>query len=101
MIIRGTTPTMTFGLPFEAETLESAFVTVQQNKTTVIEKPISACECDGRTLSAKLEQEETLALSPDINAEINLVVKTMGGERLETLQPFVKKVIDTSKDGVI
>ena len=101
MIIRGTTPTMTFSLQFDAEMLENGFVTVQQNKNTVIEKPVSACECDGNTISAKFTQEETLALSSDSNAEIRLVVKTVDGERLETLQPFVLKVVDTSKEGVI
>ena len=100
MIIRGTTPTLTFGLPFEADLLETGFVIIQQQSATVIEKELSACECSGRTVSAKLTQEESLKLSSDQNAEIRLVVKTVSGDRLET-KPIFDKVVDTSKDGVI
>ena len=100
MIIRGTTPTMTFGLPFDTEQLEVGFVTVQQNGTTIFEKPLDACNCDGKTVTARFEQEDTLKLASDGSAEIRLVVKTVGGERLET-KPTIKRVINTSKEGVI
>ena len=100
MIIGGTTPTLEFGLPFEADMLAASFVTIQQNQTTIFEKPLEACEYEGRTLKAKLTQEETLMLSCDSKAEIRLVVKTLGGDRLET-HPIVESVINTSKEGVI
>lgn len=100
MIIRGTTPTMTFGLPFEADVIETGFVIVRQNETAVIEKPLSDCDCDGKTLSAKFTQEETLRLSVTTKAEIRIVLKTIGGERHESKSIF-ERVEDTSKDGVI
>lgn len=100
MIIRGTTPTMTFALPFDTAMIALGYVTVQQNGITVFEKPVSACECDGSTLSAKLAQEDTLKLASDSNAEIRLVVKTLGGERLESFK-IIERVTDTSKEGVI
>lgn len=100
MIIRGTTPTMTFGLPFDTEHLDVGFVTVQQNSSTIFEKPLSVCNCDGRTVTARFEQEETLKLMSNTSAEIRLVVKTNAGERLET-KPVIKRVINTSKEGVI
>lgn len=100
MIIRGTTPTLEFGLPFDTEMIDIGYVTVQQNKTTIIEKPLSICECEGNVLSAKLTQEDTLKLSSFSNAEIRLVVKTIGGERIESFE-IIKRVKDTSKEGVI
>lgn len=100
MIIRGTTPTLNFGLPFEVDMIEIGYVTVQQMDTTVIEKPLSDCECAERVLSAKLTQEETLRLQADYNAEIRIVAKTKGSERLESL-PIFERVQDTSKDEVI
>lgn len=100
MIIRGTTPTMTFGLPFKVDVIETGFVIVRQNEASVIEKPLSACECNGKSMSAKFTQEETLQLSADSNAEIRIVVKTLGGERHESKSIF-ERVEDTSKDGVI
>ena len=101
MIIRGTTPTLRFGLPFDADMIANGFVVIQQGKITVVEKELSDCECGGRTVSAKLTQEDTLELSSEQNAEISIVVKTTGGERLETETPFFERVVDTVKDGVI
>ncbi len=100
MIIRGTTPTMIFGLPFKAELLATAYVTVQQNDTTIFEKQLSDCTCDDELLSVKLTQEDTLSLSSDSKAKIRLVVKTLGGDRLESF-PVIESVEDTSKEGVI
>lgn len=91
---------MTFGLPFDTEMIEIGYVTVQQNGITIIEKPLSACECEGNVLSAKLAQEDTLKLSSSSTAEIRLVVKTTDGERLESFE-IIKRVKDTSKEGVI
>ena len=100
MIIRGTTPKISFKLPFPTAQLEGGFVTVQQNERTIFEKPLSACDCDGKKVTARFEQEETLKLMSGILAEIRLVVKSFAGERLET-KPVVKRVINTSKEGVI
>ncbi len=100
MIIRGTTPNMTFVLPFDAEMVAVGYVTVQQNDTTIIEKQLSDCVCGVRTVSAKLAQEDTLKLSSDINAEIRLVVKTLDGDRFESAK-IIERVTNTSKEGVI
>ena len=100
MIIRGTTPTMTFGLPLETDLFALGYVTIQQDGETVIEKELSNCECDGKTVSAKFTQEETLRLTADKTVEIRLVVKTLGGDRLES-KPILDKVFETSKNEVI
>lgn len=101
MIIRGTTPTLRFDLPFDADMIANGFVVIQQGEVTVVEKEISDCECGGKTVSAKFTQEDTLKLASGMNAEISIVVKTTGGERLETETPFIERVVDTVKDGVI
>ena len=100
MIIRGTTPTLSFGLPFNADQIAVGFVTVQQNGVNVFEKPLSDCNCSGKTVSTRFTQEETLSLQCDSNAEIRLVVRTVEDERLET-NPVIKRVFNTSKEGVI
>lgn len=101
MIIRGTTPTLTFGVPFDTSIIEVGYVIVKQNKQTVIEKPTSACDCEGNTISATFVQEETLGLVAGTDAEISVVVKTLGGERLEIRRPIIETVADTAKEGVI
>lgn len=100
MIIRGTTPTMTFELPIETNIIATGFVVIKQNGVAMIEKEFSDCQCGEKMVSAKFTQEETLKLSAGKKAEINLVVKTLGGDRLES-KSFFENVADTSKEGVI
>lgn len=99
-IVRGTTPTISFGLPFSTDLLDTGFVTVKQREEVIIEKELSVCECSGNTLTARLAQADTLALEVGTHAKIRLVVKTTGGDRLET-KDFVVRVSDTCKDEVI
>ena len=101
IIIRGTTPTLTFNLPFEVSTLEMGFIVIQQGGSTVIEKEFSDCVCSGTSVAAQFTQNETLKLCSHCNAEVSLVVKTLVGERLETENPIEVVVYNTSKDGVI
>lgn len=99
-IVRGTTPTISFGLPFSTELIAAGFVTVKQRDEVVVEKELAECRCGGNTLTANLTQEDTLALDVGTRAKIRLVVKTTGGDRLET-SDFVARVSDTFKDEVI
>lgn len=100
-IVRGTTPTLSFGLPFSTDLLATGFVTVKQRDAVIIEKELSVCNCDGNTITTKLMQEETLSLESGIHAKIRLVVKTHGGDRHETKKDIVVMVRDTHKDEVI
>jgi hypothetical protein len=99
-IVRGTTQEITYVLPFSFDVVDVAFITVKQGHNVVIERDKSTFVCNGKTVSVKLTQEETLALESDCNAEIRLIVKTVGGDRLETRGDIVA-VSDTSKNEVI
>lgn len=99
-IVRGTTPPIIYTLPFPVDVIEVGFIVVKQGQMVVIERSLSECICEGNTVTAKLTQEETLALESNCNAEIRLVVKTYDGNRLETVDS-VLAVSDTHKDEVI
>lgn len=99
-IVRGTTPTLSFNLPFPVNTIASGYVTIQQRGKTAAEKKFNECNCDGNTLSVKLSQEDTLALKSGYGTGIRLVVKTVTGDRLET-KDYPVQVLNTSKDEVI
>jgi hypothetical protein len=99
-IVRGTTPTISYSLPFSSDLLAEAFVTVEQRDAIVIEKELSACERTGNTLTARLTQDDTLSLKAGTLTKIRLVVKTTSGDRLETKDSIVR-VSDTHKNGVI
>lgn len=98
-IVRGTTPTVTYSIPFPVDMLDVGYVTVKQGQNVIIEKELSACHCNGNTVSAKFTQEDTLSLESGCNTKIRLVVKTLGGDRLETKDTTVT-VLDTHKDEV-
>jgi hypothetical protein len=99
-IVRGTTPPIIYTLPFQVDGIDVGFLVVKQGQIVVIERSLSECICEGNTVTAKLTQEETLALESNCNADVRLVVKTYDGNRLETVDS-VLAVSDTHKDEVI
>ena len=79
-MIRGTTPTLEFVLPFDTSMIADAYVTLSQSGTVVIDKPLTDCNCNENKLSVTLTQEETLKLQCDCTTEIQIRAKTLGGE---------------------
>lgn len=74
-MIRGTTPTMHFELPFEATDIDEGYITISQRGLPNLDIPISRCTTDGNVLTLSLTQEETLRFRP-APAELQLRVKT-------------------------
>lgn len=99
-MIRGTTPTLEFALPFDAGVLEEAWVTVAQNKSVVLDKKLSDCQCAGNVLTVKLTQEDTLKLKCNCLAEIQIRAKTTDGDAVasEIIAVSPDRIL---KDGVI
>ena len=62
-MIRGTTPTLVYELPFSASIIKSAEITIEyvdDLKKVLIKKELSHCECGETSISTRLTQEETL-----------------------------------------
>lgn len=74
-MVRGTTPTLTFTLPFSTGDITDAWITFAQYGTVKIDKPFSACSCSENKLSVTLTQAETLMLSCDCVTEIQLACR--------------------------
>ena len=81
-MIRGTTPTLEFTIPFDTDLLAEVWVTLSQNNEILIDKHLEDCSREGNLISVKLTQEETLELDCDCITEIQLRVKTREGEAL-------------------
>jgi hypothetical protein len=99
-MIRGTTPTLEFVLPFDTSLLAEAFVTLAQGGTVVVDKSLKDCNCSGDLLTVRLTQEDTLKLDDKINTEIQIRAKTVSGDAIASNITTV----DTErilKDGVI
>lgn len=83
-MIRGTTPTLYFDLPFESNTIEVLYITFNQSDVTVLEKTNSdvGVTLNDKTITVHLTQEDTLKLNGRTNTEIQLRIKTVDGEAL-------------------
>lgn len=57
-MIRGTTPTLEFTLPFDTSLIAEMYVTIAQGEKTVLEKTLSDCNCSGTSVSLTLTQED-------------------------------------------
>jgi hypothetical protein len=83
-MIRGTTPTHTFRLPFDGALIEKAMVIYAQNDVEVLRKELSDCQLEGEFLRCTLTQEDTFKFSCDANVEIQLRLLTTDGNALAT-----------------
>lgn len=100
-MIRGTTPRLTFILPFETSLVKTAFITfTNKEETVVLEKEFCDCNAEGNNITAVLTQEDTLKLPEGEIVNLQLRVLTQGGEALasEIFKVFVEAIL---KEGVI
>ena len=81
-MIRGTTPTLEFGIPFSVDLIEKASIVLYQRHSIVIEKTLDDCEAKDQTLIIKLTQLETLKLKEGIKTEIQVRIRTHDGTAL-------------------
>ena len=96
---RGTTQTLTFLLPEEIS-IETIFITFQQNNWTVLEKSIEDVEIDGKTVIVKLTQEDTLKLRAPYAVYIQLRIRDTDGNAIAS--DIIRTDAETIlKDGVI
>lgn len=99
-MIRGTTPTLEFVIPFDTGQLAEAFVSLSQNEVVIIDKALTECQCNGDKLIVRLTQEDTLKLECDIVTEIQIRARTLEGEAIasQIIKVNTERIL---KDGVI
>lgn len=96
---RGTTPTFTFTLPIECETITKLSVAFEQRGKLLFERNLTDVTMDGNVLSCALTEEETLQLHGDSEVFIQLRVG-VGSARMAS-QVFRVPVSQILKDGVL
>lgn len=105
-MIRGTTPTLAFNLPFQASLIKSAQILiayVDNHKEVIIEKTLADCMLDGTFIATDLTQEETLAFPAPVTAEVQLRCIILQNDKEVTLatEVYKVKVKKLLKDGVL
>lgn len=88
---QGTTPTLTFTLPFETAGLTKCNVDFAQNGTVVLKKGIEDCTLSENSVAVSLTEEETLALNSKQLLEMQISVQK-ADNTIARSKPIVTKV---------
>ena len=98
--IRGTTPVITFNLPFDVSTIKNCEVYFSQNDVLLITKTMSECVLDGKILVTTLTQADTLSFDEDEKLQIQVRFVFTDGtvDATEIIKGRVGKIL---KDGEI
>ena len=103
-IIRGTTPTIVITIKNEMDltTIQEVWVYISQQNKVKIDKKIEDVTIDAehRKISARLEQEDTLALTANKDALFQIRLLLTDDTALATVASEVE-VIEVYKDGII
>lgn len=94
-MVRGTTPVLTFSIPFMQETIEALYITFVQAGETVLEKDINSIEFYDGGIMVHLTQENTLAFDEALPLEIQIRLKTNYGSA------YASNIIRTSIDRIL
>lgn len=81
-MIRGTTPTHIFETDLSTENLKNIQIVYVQGRKIVVEKRYRDCTLDGKKITIRLSQEETLLFDSSQSVEVQLRVLTNGGDAL-------------------
>lgn len=83
-MVRGTTPTHIFKLPFETSLLSAVEITYAQDDQVVLTKTAADCVLDGSSVSTTLTQEDTFKFDSSVAVQVQLRVLTVGGAALSS-----------------
>lgn len=86
-MIKGTTPTLHFNLPFSTELVKTAEIVLEYmdaNKSVQIVKGFDECEIGETSIATVLSQEETLQLPAPSIANVQLRILTIDDIALAT-----------------
>lgn len=78
-MIRGTTPTHIFTLPFETNILSNIRIIYTQGCERILVKEIGDCHLDGNTATVRLTQEETFRF--DCNKYVEIQIRVLTAEK--------------------
>lgn len=77
-MIRGTTPTHIFRLPFSVETPKFT-ITYAQNDREIVKKTEEDCDVNGNVIELTLSQEDTLLFDEKMAVQVQIKTLDFGG----------------------
>lgn len=84
-MIRGTTPTHTFNIPFDTSLVDEVKITYAQRDEIVLSKSTEDCVLENDTIAVTLSQEDTFKFDCTECVQIQLRILTVNGEALASV----------------
>lgn len=81
-MMRGTTPTHTFELPFDVSSFKTVRVIYSQDDTPVLVKTDGEVKVSGNTINVQLTQDDTFSFSADKRVSIQIRLLAQDGNAL-------------------
>lgn len=99
-MIRGTTPTIIFKLPFEVSIINKIYITFSQFKEEIFTVDKEGCILSENEVSVHLTQTQTLSLTHNREVEMQIRIMDNSGESLASniMKVDVERIL---KDGEI
>jgi hypothetical protein len=83
-MIRGTTPTHEFTIPFEVSLIDDLRISYAQSDKEILVKTKGDCTLEGNTITVTLSQEETFLFDCSKNVMLQVRVLTTSGNVLSS-----------------
>ena len=99
-MIRGTTPTLTFTLPIQADTITLLNIAFSQRRRIVFEKSLDDVETYDNTIKVTLSEAETLKLMSD-GSDVEIQLRVGVGDVRLASKIFRDSVDRLIKDGLL
>lgn len=94
-IVRGTTPTHDFELPYQKEFINDVRISYVQNNQEILTKSLEECSLVGNVLSVDLTQEDTFLFLPKWNVEIEIKIQLFNKKVVKSEDTIELRVVDT------
>lgn len=96
---RGTTPTLTFELPFESNQIKNLNIAFSQKKDMKFSKEKDDCELSENQVKVKLTQSDTLSLDKgSVNIQMRVLTKDDNALASDIINVEVEDIL---KEGII
>lgn len=99
-MIRGTTPTHTFNLPFDTYLIDKIKISYAQDGNVVLTKEKDDCTLQGNSVKVRLTQEETLKFNARYKVQIQVRVLTTESDSLAS-KIYERSMEDILEEGVL
>lgn len=96
VIVRGTTATHEFSVPYNADEIKTLHIAYGQNNKIILSRDKSSAQVSDRNITVSLSQQDTLGFMPEKNIKVEIKLLLNDGQVLSNAEaPVYIRVIDS------